>query len=157
YSLADNERRRSPIPSMPNPPRFAELRRDLVPDLSLGEETLSQARNPFPTAHALRSTTMMFNITEYAHLLMSDFLKDGGRIETRTFDSPHQFSQLPHKTLINATGYGARALFRDESIIPVRGQLAHLIPQPDLHYGVIHGTVLMAPRRDGLVVQALGP
>ena len=100
---------------------------------------------------------MMFNLTDYSRLLMSDFLTGGGRIETRQFDSPNQLSQLRQKTLINATGYGARALFRDETITPVRGQLARLIPQPDLHYSVIYDNVLLAPRRDGLVVQALGP
>jgi glycine/D-amino acid oxidase-like deaminating enzyme len=99
---------------------------------------------------------MMFNLTDYAQLLMSDFEANGGRIETRQFDSPTQFSELPQKTLINATGYGARALFRDDTIIPVRGQLARLNPQSELHYSVIYNGVLLAPRRDGLAVQALG-
>jgi glycine/D-amino acid oxidase-like deaminating enzyme len=98
----------------------------------------------------------MFNLTGYSNLLMSDFLSHGGRIEMREFDSPSQFSELPQKTLINAIGYGARALFRDETIVPVRGQLARLNPQPELHYSVIYNGVLMAPRRDGLAVQALG-
>jgi hypothetical protein len=35
--------------------------------------------------------------------------------------------------------------------------LAHLIPQPELHYSVVYRNVLLVPRRDGLVVQALGP
>jgi hypothetical protein len=30
------------------------------------------------------------------------------------------------------------------------------MPQPDLHYGVLYDRVLMVPRRDGIVVQALG-
>ena len=100
---------------------------------------------------------MMFNITGYLRLLMSEFLENGGVIETRQFDSSSQFSQLPQKTVINATGYGARALFRDETVTPVRGQLAHLLPQTDLHYSVVYDKVLLAPRRDGMVIQALGP
>jgi len=157
YYLTDDRRRPSATPPAPNPPKFAELRRELVPDLSFGFENLPSGKNPFPTARASRSSAMMFNLTNYARLLMSDFLTSGGLIETRQFDSPTQLSQLPQKTIINATGYGARALFRDETITPIRGQLARLISQPELHYGVIYDNVLLVPRRDGLVVQALGP
>jgi len=58
--------------------------------------------------------------------------------------------------LINCTGYGARALFNDQSVIPVRGQLARLIPQPEVTYGLTHDYVSLVPRRDGLVVQLYG-
>ena len=40
--------------------------------------------------------------------------------------------------MINCPGYGARALWKDESIIPVRGQIAWLIPQPEVDYGVYY-------------------
>ena len=156
YFLMDSQGARPAASPAAGLPRFAELRRELVPDLLLGAENLSSERNPFPANRAFRSSTMMFNLTSYTHLLMSEFLGNGGLIETRQFDSPSQFSQLPQKTLINATGYGAKALFRDETMTPVRGQLARLIPQPDLHYSVVYDNVLLVPRRDGLVVQALG-
>ncbi len=105
---------------------------------------------------ARRAANMMFNITEYTHLLMSDFFEAGGRIETREFHSPADFAALPEKTLINCTGYGARALFGDDTVIPVRGQLARLIPQPEVNYGFVYKNVSLVPRRDGLVVQAYG-
>jgi hypothetical protein len=63
---------------------------------------------------------------------------------------------LREKVLINATGYGARALFGDESITPVRGQLARMIPQPDVNYGLIYKGVAFVPRRDGMVFQVIG-
>jgi glycine/D-amino acid oxidase-like deaminating enzyme len=63
---------------------------------------------------------------------------------------------LRQTTLINATGYGARALFDDQSVIPVRGQLARMIPQPDIHYGLSYKDVAFVPRRDGLVFQVFG-
>jgi glycine/D-amino acid oxidase-like deaminating enzyme len=88
---------------------------------------------------------------------MSDYLEASGRIETREFHSPADFASLPERTLINATGYGARALMGDDSVIPVRGQLTRLIPQPEIQYGITYERVLMVPRRDGLVVQAFGP
>ena len=58
--------------------------------------------------------------------------------------------------VINATGYGARALWKDESIVPVRGQIAWLIPQPEVNYGVMYKGVNMLARRDGIVVQDQG-
>jgi D-amino-acid oxidase len=63
---------------------------------------------------------------------------------------------LRQATLINATGYGARALFGDQSLIPVRGQLARMIPQTDVNYGLFYKDVSFIPRRDGMVFQVVG-
>jgi D-amino-acid oxidase len=38
----------------------------------------------------------------------------------------------------------------------VRGQLAHLIPQPGIRYGLICQSVSFVPRRDGLVFRVIG-
>jgi D-amino-acid oxidase len=57
--------------------------------------------------------------------------------------------------VINCPGYGARALCRDETVTPVRGQIAWLIPQPEVNYGVYYKHVGMVSRRDGIVVQGL--
>src|SRR6266536_5554624 len=84
---------------------------------------------------------------------MTDFLIEGGKIETVEFHSPAELSQLAQKVVIDATGYGARALWKDESIVPVRGQIAWLIPQPEVNYGVIYKNVNILSRRDGIVVQ----
>jgi len=103
-----------------------------------------------------RDTMMMFNLTTYARLLMSDFIANGGKIEIAEFHTPQDFSSLRQATLINATGYGARAIFDDQSVIPVRGQLARMIPQTDIHYGLVYKDVAFVPRRDGLVFQVFG-
>jgi len=57
--------------------------------------------------------------------------------------------------VINCTGYGARSLWKDESLIPVRGQIAWLAPQPEVTYGVNYRGVQMIPRSDGIVIQML--
>ena len=79
---------------------------------------------------------MMFNLAGYTRMLMADFQANGGKIEIDEFHTPADFSRLSQKTLINATGYGARALLGDQSITPVRGQLARMIPQPEINYGL---------------------
>ena len=49
-----------------------------------------------------------------------------------------------------------RALLGDESIVPVRGQTARLIPQPEVDYGINYRghNLSVVPRRDGILVQA---
>lgn len=98
----------------------------------------------------------MFNINAYTRLLISDYVAAGGRIEIAEFNSPADFSRLRQRTIVNATGYGARALFGDESIVPVRGQLARTVPQDDVRYGLFHQDVVFIPRRDGFVFQVVG-
>jgi glycine/D-amino acid oxidase-like deaminating enzyme len=102
---------------------------------------------------------MTYNISAYARMLMDDFLQAGGELHTREFESPRQFADLRGKVIVNATGYGARALLGDESIVPVRGQTARLIPQPEVNYGLYwRGHNLnVVPRRDGILVQAQSP
>ena len=152
---------RSPHESRPprpddGKPRFADLQRELIPELIPngvdfvpGQHTLG--------AHYLRSNTqMMFNLTAYARLLLADFHTNGGKIDVREFHSPADLGPLPEKTLINATGYGARALFGDQSVTPVRGQLARMMPDSTVNYGLYYKRVGFVPRRDGLVFQFVG-
>jgi hypothetical protein len=44
----------------------------------------------------------------------------------------------------------------DSSVIPVRGQLTHVVPQPEAFYGVTYRRVGLTPRRDGFVLQQQG-
>ena len=41
-------------------------------------------------------------------------------------------------------------------MIPVRGQLARVIPEPEVRYGLFYKGVVFVPRRDGLVFQVIG-
>jgi hypothetical protein len=137
-------------------PKFADLQRELLPDL------LTQGADFAPGSHSLgsrylrRSSLMMFNLASYQRLLLGDFGANGGKIEIAEFHTPDDFGKLREKTLINATGYGARALFGDQSLTPVRGQLARAIPQPEVNYGLFYKGVSFLPRRDGLVFQVVG-
>lgn len=129
-----------------------------VADLRPRGVALSPSEHPFRVAHARRFTQMVFNIASYQRLLMDDFLSHGGSIHHRVFDNPRQFAGLAEHTIVNCTGYGARALMKDDSIVPVRGQTARLIPQPEIDYALIYRghNLVMVPRRDGLLVQAQG-
>jgi D-amino-acid oxidase len=53
---------------------------------------------------------------------------------------------------VNCTGLGARSLFSDTELMPIKGQLTFLLPQPEVNYAVIAGDLYMFPRRDGIVL-----
>ena len=129
---------------------------DRVADLTPHPEELPPGSHPFPTRYVTRNSSLTFNIAGYSRQLITDFLLAGGKIEPVEFHAPSELSQLPQKVMINATGYGARALWNDESIVPVRGQIAWLIPQPEVNYGVSYKNVHLLARRDGIVVQDAG-
>lgn len=155
YAVSDTDQRNQRHVSASRPP-FAELQRELLGDLIPHSESFAPGAHPFGSRYVRRNSLMMFNLSAYARLLMSDFLANGGKIQIAEFHAPADFGPLPQKTLINATGYGARALFGDDSVTPVRGQLAHAIPQTDIHYGLAYQNAWLIPRRDGLVYQFSG-
>ncbi|MGA0609315.1 FAD-dependent oxidoreductase [Caldimonas sp. KR1-144] len=150
-----------PEPAQPEAsaePDYADLEGELLGDLRPRSVPLAPHQHPFPVPFARRYTQMVFNLPAYSQLLMNEFMRDGGEIVHRDFESPRQFAGLSERTLVNATGYGARALLGDESLVPVRGQIARLVPQPDVRYGITwrgHNLSVVS-RRDGLLVQAQG-
>lgn len=110
---------------------------------------------PFRAASVHHNEFMIFNITDYGHTLLNDFFVAGGQYRRVAFHHPSQIAALGKKAVIDCTGYGARALWRDDSVMPVRGQIARLIPQADVRYGLSYKHVYVVPRRDGIVVQAV--
>jgi len=137
-------------------PEFAEFQAELVPDLMPKREILKPGEHVFGNRWAARAPTIMFNVTAYSYFLLSQFREAGGRIVIHEFHSPRDLAILPQNTLINCTGYAARELFGDQSLMPVRGQLARGITQPDVRYGVYYKGVSFVPRRDGQVFQVVG-
>ena len=162
YILSDDSpsgggfgRARGPAPATGAPAEeldFAHYQ-NRIADLTPRPQVLPPGSHPFPTRYARRDTGLTFNVAGYSRQLVNDFLVEGGKLEMREFHSPSELSTLPQKVLINCTGYGARALWKDESIVPVRGQIAWLIPQPEVNYGVFYKGVFMLARRDGIVIQ----
>lgn len=137
-------------------PAFAELQRELVPDLIPAAVELAPGSHSLGNHYLRRNSLLMFNLAAYGRLLFGDFVANGGKIQIAEFHGVADFAPLPQRTLVNATGYGARALFDDRSLVPVRGQLARMMPDPDVRYGLFYKHVSFVPRRDGLVFQVVG-
>ena len=129
---------------------------ETVKDLLPGRETLPAGSHPFAVPHVRRSTTLTFNVPALARALEAEFLANGGRFVPMALAGPADFARIPERTILNCTGYGARALLGDDSVVPVRGQIAWLPPQDGPPVGLQYRDVSVLARRDGTVVQYQG-
>ena len=94
-------------------------------------------------------SSMMIQSPVYLRALQRDFQNAGGRIVVKEFRSREEVLRLSEPVIFNCSGLGARKLFGDEKLIPARGQLEVLLPQPEIDYGYI-GPGHMFPRTDGI-------
>jgi len=114
---------------------------------------LERHQHPFGFDRARKYQLMMVETTRFLQQLMRDVQVAGGGIAIKHFASPAEVAALPETLVFNCTGLGARALFGDKELIPIRGQLAVLLPQPEVDYALgAAGGAYMFPRRDGIVL-----
>jgi len=95
--------------------------------------------------------TMLIEPSIYLGALLRDFYIAGGRVVVKQFRSREEIGRLTEPVVFNCTGLGARDLFGDEMLTPVRGQLEILLPQPEVDYCYL-SSGYMFPRRDGIVL-----
>jgi D-amino-acid oxidase len=134
----------------PAPPESAYSEIDpLFPE----RKQLTRDENPFNVPFAYRRDSMLIEPAIYLNALIRDFQIAGGKIVVREFAEARDLVSLQENLLFNCTGLGARTLFKDEELIPVRGQLTFLLPQPEVQYMTVGpGNIYMFPRRDGILL-----
>ncbi|MEQ9505715.1 MAG: FAD-dependent oxidoreductase [Hyphomonas sp.] len=124
---------------------------DLYPDLQV-----LTAQTRFGLPYEERYHTLMIDPDYYLDQLMKDAQLAGARFIAQRFDTLDDVLALAQPVIVNCTGLGAGALFGDESLIPIRGQLTHLLPQPEIDYSYTTsmngGSLYMFPRKTGLVL-----
>lgn len=97
-------------------------------------------------------STLMIEPHTYLRALLRDFYTAGGKIVVKEFRNRGEIARLTEPVIFNCTGLGSRELFDDQKLIPVRGQLEILLPQPEINYCYLSGSGYMFPRRDGIVL-----
>lgn len=107
---------------------------------------------PFGGDRLLRYDTMYVETGRFLRELTKDIQLAGGRIVIRRFVTPADVATLPETLVFNCTGLGASALFADTSLYPIRGQLAILLPQPEIRYACTGSAGYMFPRSDGILL-----
>ena len=155
YHLGGSRPRSPPLPPQSGALDFAEYQGRYAPEIRIPVEALPSGSTPFDWPQVSRSTELMFNLRSYGHLLMSDFLTAGGQFVRTEFHEPGELARLPQKVVINCPGYAAREWWKDQSVVPVRGQIGWLIPQPEVNYGVQYGGISILSRTDGILIQVL--
>ncbi|GAA0735273.1 FAD-dependent oxidoreductase [Sphingomonas japonica] len=117
-----------------------------------GAALLADGSHPFAGERILRYTTMYVETGRFLRQLTGDFENAGGRIVVREFHTPSEIAALPERLAFNCTGLGAKALFGDTQLLPIRGQLAILLPQPEVQYAYAGRAGYMFPRADGILL-----
>ncbi|HSB11839.1 MAG TPA: FAD-dependent oxidoreductase [Blastocatellia bacterium] len=125
-----------------------ELLRDLFPN----HRSLKPSEHPFPARFVKVDSMMFIEPSIYLNTLLRDFYIAGGRIRRVTFATPAQLATLIEPIIVNCTGLGARELFGDRELMPIKGQLHVLIPQPEVDYAMVGMGLYMFPRRDGIIL-----
>ena len=133
----------------------------LLPDsVRTGMVVLGPGEHPFPFKYAIERPDMRIEPSIYLDALVADVIANGGRIVIRRFESPRDLMALDEPVVINCTGLGAKAIFNDAELMPLKGQLIVLIPQDEVNYSTNGGVresppgvfVHTMPRRDGIVL-----
>ena len=122
--------------------------RDLLPGL----RELSPVENPTRAPVTRSFQTMMIEPAIYLPTVMRDHARAGGRVVQRAFASSAELAQLEERVVVNCTGLGAAALFGDQELSPIKGQLTILAPQPEVGYVALPYGLYMFPRQDGIVL-----
>jgi D-amino-acid oxidase len=137
-------------------PTYSETRGGLEPQLlptfPPANRMLQPAEHPFPVGHLSRYDTLYVETGRFLRQMMRDIQIAGGRFEVHSFAAPADLAALPERLVFNCTGLGARELFGDQELRPARGQLAILLPQPEVRYAFTGQAGYMFPRADGIVL-----
>ena len=126
-----------------------QLLADLFPKTSLepGEHSFgSRSVSHYPSMH--------IDPAIYLRAMMADVRLAGGTIVIRDFPDVEAVVGLEQPLVVNCTSLGARELFDDDEMVPIKGQIAVLRPQPEIDYltYTVDGSLYMMPRRSGIIL-----
>jgi glycine/D-amino acid oxidase-like deaminating enzyme len=123
---------------------------------------LGPGEHPFPTRFAIERPEMRIEPSIYLEALLHDFRVFGGRIVVRKLETLREIAARADGLVVNCTGLGAKALFGDAELSPLKGQLTVLVPQPEIEYSTSGGATMqtaepglgihMMPRSDGIIL-----
>ncbi len=135
----------------------------ILPAALMGSATMLQpGEHPFPTPYCSERPEMRIEPNIYLPALMDDVVRFGGRIVIRRFESTRDVMALSENLIVNCTGLGAKALFGDDELMPLKGLLVLLPAQDEVKYSTSGGVnipasqrglfIHMMPRTDGIVL-----
>jgi D-amino-acid oxidase len=111
--------------------------------------------HPFTTNYCTVSATMLVETTTFLRRLIQDIRLAGSEFVIRNFKDQDELQSLTQPFIFNCTGLGSRALFGDEGIMPAKGQLILLPPDPAIDYLTVgggSGSLYMFSRNDYMIL-----
>lgn len=118
-----------------------------------GLRRVPSSQHPFPVAaDMLGFETLYVETGHFLRQMMRDISIAGGKFDVRELRDRQDVLALPEILVFNCSGLGSRALFDDFELRPVRGQLAVLLPQPEVQYAYAGSAGYMFPRADGILL-----
>ena len=100
-----------------------------------------------------RYDTLYVETGRYLRQMIRDVEIAGGRIEIRDFATPADIAALARAAGLQLhRARRPRPVRRHRSCSPVRGQLAILLPQPEIRYAFTGEAGYMFPRADGILL-----
>jgi glycine/D-amino acid oxidase-like deaminating enzyme len=142
YSVSD-----TPWPSQINTGLYGLLQ-GLLPEIKV----LPAGAHSFGNRYVRQFDGMIIEPPIYLPAMLTDVRIAGGKVVVRELKGLNEVRALPEKLVFNCTGLGAKALFGDEELTPIRGQLTMLLPQPEVTYATTYENTYMFSRRDGVVL-----
>jgi D-amino-acid oxidase len=124
----------------------------LIPDLLPEIKDLPAGPLFFGSRFVRQFDGMIVEPPIYLPAMLTDVRIAGGKVVVREMKSLGEVQALPQKLVFNCTGLGAKALFGDEELTPIRGQLTFLLPQPEVTYATVYENTYMFSRRDGVLL-----
>ena len=136
-----------------------QVARSTYDDLFTYQANLNPGEHPFGNWHARRMVTMQIDPGTLLRQLTADVQLSGGRFMIQNFADRAEVLALREPVIFNCTGLGAAALFDDSDLVPAKGQLVYLPPDPAVDYMTFgggsfgkHGFMHMFPRGDVIVL-----
>jgi D-amino-acid oxidase len=107
----------------------------------------------------LRYQTIQMDMPLYMKDLFEKALQKGAFISEKTIKNIDEILQFDEEIIFNCAGLGARDLFKDDKVYPVRGQLVYLKPNKDVNYMIFgHSNstqvpyIYMIPQQERIVI-----
>ncbi len=114
---------------------------------------LEPSEHPFTGYPFVRQfDTMVIEPPVYLAALLDEVRAAGAVVRVADLKDRQAVQALPEKVVVNCTGLGARDLFGDQTLVPIKGQLTFLLPQPEVRYAMLREEFYMFPRSDGILL-----
>lgn len=126
----------------------------IIFDMLPRNRALGTDEHPFPFAHVRSWDCPIVETPVFLRAMVRDLLIGGAKFVVGGFERKEQVAALSETLVFNCTGLGSRALFGDDDeMIPVRGQLVMLEPQPEVTYAIhAPGVTYMFSRSDAIIL-----